>query len=298
MKIKHVSLFALTLIFFACTSDTEDTGNVTKIAPSELVYSEASLTFTKGSADKTISVKSIEKGSSDVLSYELSTSITGISINSKDGTITINNTVTVGEYKLSVDVENSHLSTTFTDLVMVNVEPAAPVKPSELIYNSIRFLLVEGMSGSITVSSINDGGSSIIAYNSAGSLPTGITINSTTGNISIESTALLGSYNLSITAENEVGSTSFNNIVTIVIGQSYSFNGQIKALFVSKCSPCHTTDATGQPWDFTNYANAKSHITQIITRVENGSMPKDAAKLPQAEIDQIKLWSIGGLLEN
>jgi len=285
----------MTLIFFACTSDTED---IPKVAPSGLVYSETNVTFVKGSTDKVISVTSVEKGSSDIQSYAFLTSITGILINSANGTITIGSAVAVGNYTLSIDVENSHLTTTFKDLITIVVEAAPPSKPSNLIYNTARLLLVEGTVGSITRTSVNNGGSTITEYASIGSLPNGFVVNSATGDISITIAAVVGVHKLSITVTNSAGSTNFNNVVTVVIGESNTFNGQIKALFVSKCSPCHTSDATGQSWDFTVYANAKSHINQIITKLENGSMPKNAAALPQSEIDQIKLWLIGGLLEN
>ena len=70
------------------------------------------------------------------------------------------------------------------------------------------------------------------------------------------------------------------------------FTTEIKPFIESKCSPCHTT---GSQTHFLKGTTVKSHIDDIIRRVElspnqTGFMPKNGSQLSADEIAKIKSW--------
>jgi hypothetical protein len=77
--------------------------------------------------------------------------------------------------------------------------------------------------------------------------------------------------------------------------QLVTFNKQISPLINSKCSPCHTSQATGKSYDYSVYSNTKRDINDLISRVISGNMPKNGSRLSQLNIDQIKKWKSDGL---
>jgi len=80
-----------------------------------------------------------------------------------------------------------------------------------------------------------------------------------------------------------------------------SYTADIKPLLTNSCKPCHVTGGPNPKWD--DYATAKSHITEILERVQKettaaGFMPQGGTKLSSEKIALLKKWVTDGLLEN
>lgn len=79
-----------------------------------------------------------------------------------------------------------------------------------------------------------------------------------------------------------------------------TYNGHVKSLIISKCSPCHLS--TGNEVSYDNYESAKENIEDIIRRVkrnpdEHGFMPQKAVKLSDSLIHVFEQWKVDSLLE-
>jgi len=92
----------------------------------------------------------------------------------------------------------------------------SPTAPVSLTYTPNTLTLVYGTSGSSVPPDVDDGDSPITSYTLV-SPPAGISINASTGVISVAGTTNAGTYTLSVTATNGVGSTTFNNVYTVVV---------------------------------------------------------------------------------
>lgn len=79
-----------------------------------------------------------------------------------------------------------------------------------------------------------------------------------------------------------------------------TYNGDIKSILTSKCSPCHVSGGNESKWD--NFASTKAKASGIVNRIEReegsgGFMPRNGSKLPAADINKIKQWITDGSLE-
>jgi hypothetical protein len=93
----------------------------------------------------------------------------------------------------------------------------SPTAPVSLTYTPNTLTLVYGTSGSSVAPDVDDGDSPITSYSVSSSPSTsGISINSS-GVISVAGTVNVGTYTLSVTAQNGVGSTTFNNVYTVTV---------------------------------------------------------------------------------
>ena len=82
-----------------------------------------------------------------------------------------------------------------------------------------------------------------------------------------------------------------------------TYETDMKALIVSKCSPCHIPAKGGNKKSYDNYANVKEDIDQIIQRIQlepgaRGYMPFKKPKLNDSTIAVFKQWKTDGMLEN
>ena len=96
--------------------------------------------------------------------------------------------------------------------------------------------------------------------------------------------------------------TGSTTSTTVSSGTKVTYEKDIKAIFVSNCSPCHVAGGDqASKWD--NFATAKSSVANILDRIQLapnavGFMPNGkATKLPDATINLIKQWQTDGLLE-
>jgi len=86
---------------------------------------------------------------------------------------------------------------------------------------------------------------------------------------------------------------------TVKVLSGITLSVEIKAIIDANCAVtgCHVAGGAA-PVSFTSLANVKSNASEIKTRTQNGSMPKDAAKLPQEQLDAIACWVDDGAPDN
>lgn len=102
-----------------------------------------------------------------------------------------------------------------------------------------------------------------------------------------------GSYSVKIT---DNGGCSITQSVKVLSGTKFSVD--VKGIIEANCaiSGCHV--AGGASTSFTTLANVQASASQIKSRTQSGNMPKNAAKLPQAELDAIACWVDDGAANN
>jgi SprB repeat len=116
----------------------------------------------------------------------------------------------------------------------------------------------------------------------------------TASTTNIFSALAAGSYSVKVT--DNVG-CSITQTVKVLNG--ISFAAEVKNIIDTNCavSGCHVTGGAA-PISFTSMANIQSSASEIKSRTQNGSMPKNGTKLPQAELDAIACWVDDGALNN
>lgn len=262
----------------------------TSSPPSNLVYNPNSLTLNQGDAGN--SVTPTISGTTP-MSYSLSSSpaSSSISINSSTGVITSGPSTPPGTYDISVTAINSVSSVNFTNVYTITIIGAT--LPSNLVYNPNSLSLTQGNAGSSVTPSVS--GTQPITYtHTVTPATTGITINSTTGVISANSSVPANTYSVDVHASNAAGTTDFTAIYSFDISAAslISFANDILPIITNKCNNCHTT---GPQTIYTNYTNAFNNATVIYDRVTRtsgsaGAMPKNQPSLLQAEQDLILQW--------
>ncbi len=80
-----------------------------------------------------------------------------------------------------------------------------------------------------------------------------------------------------------------------------TFNGNIKAIMVKNCGPCHIAGGNRNNM-YDTYAKSKLLFSFIIERVQlsekdGAFMPRDGKKLSDLEIKLLKKWEKDGFLE-
>lgn len=81
-----------------------------------------------------------------------------------------------------------------------------------------------------------------------------------------------------------------------------TYNGNVKALIETKCTPCHIPAKGGFKKALDSYASVSANIDEIIRRiqmnpVERGFMPFKHEKLSETEIQVFKDFKAGGSKE-
>ncbi len=138
-----------------------------------------------------------------------------ITINASTGSITADNTVAIGVYAIAVTATNGAGNVLFTNAYTVTIT-ATPTAPSALIYTPSTFTVDQGNAGSSVVPVIS-GTTPIIFALSSSPANAAISINSSTGVISVLSTSTPGTYVLTVDATNSVATTSFTSVYTVTI---------------------------------------------------------------------------------
>ena len=85
-----------------------------------------------------------------------------------------------------------------------------------------------------------------------------------------------------------------------------TFNGVIKPLIATKCQGCHGANSPGAGIRLTNYTEIKAQVnSQKLWGAVNHAIgfkpmpyPAGGAKLPQCELDQIRIWIQAGAPDN
>ena len=160
--------------------------NAATVAPS--ITSASSTTVTSGTAS---TFQVVATGTTPI-SYSLTGTVpNGVTINSNTGLISIAATTAVGNHTFTIRASNAaSTAATMRFTLTVNVPPS--------ITSANSMAVVSGTASAFTVTA---SGTAPISYSLTGA-PAGVTINSSTGVISIAATTAVGSHTFTITASN------------------------------------------------------------------------------------------------
>ena len=181
-------------------STTADvTIEVNDVAPSSLVYSPDSFSLTKGTAMTTVT-PTVSGGT--ITSWSISPTLpAGLSLDSSTGAISGTPTAVTSSATYTVTASNTGGSTTDDVTIVVN-----DVAPSSLTYSPNSFTLTKG-TAMTTVTPTASGGP-ITSWSVSPSLPSGLSLDSSTGAISGTPSAVTSSATYTVTATNTGGSTT------------------------------------------------------------------------------------------
>ncbi len=175
--------------------------------------------------------------------------------------------------------------------------------PANLIYTPNSLSTPEGTAANSATPTVQ--GNTPITYTLSTNPDAGanISINGSTGVISVTSALSAGSYSVSVSAKNSAGTTQFPNAYTVNVSSStkVTFDADIDPIIKASCSPCHVSG--GNNTDYTVFSSSRTNVDFIINRIKRnqgtpGFMPQGGSKLSAANIAKIEQWKTDGLLEN
>ncbi len=175
-------------------------------APSNLTYATNPAVYTKS---KSISPNRASNNGGNVSNYTISPALpTGLSLKSNTGTISGTPTVVSASRNYTVTASNATGSTTCTLNITVN-----DVAPSSLTYSTNPATYTKGIS--ITTNRPNHGGGTVTSYTVAPSLPAGLNLSGSTGNITGTPNTPAAQASYVVTAANSGGSTTATVVITV-----------------------------------------------------------------------------------
>ena len=188
-------------------SDTATlTIEVNDVAPSSITYSPTSFTLTKGTAMTTVTPTT---SGGPVTSWSVSPSLpAGLSLDTSTGAISGIPTAVTASSSYTVTATNTGGSDTATLTFEVNDVP-----PSSVTYSQSSFTLTKGTA--MTAASPTSSGGTVTAWSVSPSLPAGLSLDTTTGEISGTPTAVTSSASYTITASNTGGSDTTTITITV-----------------------------------------------------------------------------------
>ena len=182
---------------------------VNDAAPSSVTYSPSSFTLTKGTAMTTATPTS---GGGTPTSWSISPSLpSGLTFDTSNGTISGTPTEVSSSTSYTVTATNAGGSGTATVTIQVN-----DVAPSSITYTPNSFTLTNGTP--MTTTTPTSGGGTPTSWSISPSLPSGLSLDNSTGAISGTPTAITSSTTYTITATNTGGSATA--VVTIQVNMA------------------------------------------------------------------------------
>ena len=96
--------------------------------------------------------------------------------------------------------------------------------------------------------------------------------------------------------------TQCRSTKAVTAQKKLTYAADIQPIMAEKCTPCHFPDKGGRIEALNSYASVKSHIDDIIRRIElnpgeKGYMPMKKPKLSDSTINVFKQWKADGLAE-
>ena len=179
---------------------------VNDAAPNSITYSGSPFTLNKGT---TMTTATPTSSGGTVTGWSISPSLpAGLSFSTSTGAISGTPTVTSSSTSYTVTASNTGGSATTTISIVVNDAP-----PTGVAYSGSPFTLTKGVS--MTTATPSSSGGAVTSWSVSPSLPTGLSLDSSTGAISGTPTAITSAANYTVTAANSGGSTS--TVVSIVV---------------------------------------------------------------------------------
>jgi hypothetical protein len=231
---------------------------VNDVAPSGLSYNSPNV-FTKGTSIASL----LPTISGNVISYSITPSLPlGLNFNTATGEISGTPTVVSSTTTYTVTGNNSGGDTSFDVVITVN-----DVAPSALSYTSPNVFII-GNSASILPTIVGD----VVAYSIVPELPSGLTLNTSTGEIFGTPTVISGNATYTVTAINSGGSTSFD--VEIAIDEILNTDqNNFKNIGVYP-----------NPFDNVIYINSKlNNISYTVFSIDGKLIQKDTLRNNQIE---------------
>jgi len=227
------------------------------------------------------------------------TSTDPTSCGTSNGTITATSTGGDGPFQYALDAQIYTANSNFTGLGAGTYQ--LKLKDSNGCERSSSVILKPfGSTLAATVTlTVNSGcktsNGAITIDATGGTAPYSFKVNDGTVSSSNSFSALAsGNYTVKVT-----DNTGCSITQTVKVLSGIKLSVEIKAIIDANCAVtgCHVTGGAA-PVSFTSLDNIKSNASEIKTRTQNGSMPKDAAKLPQEQLDAIACWVDDGAPAN
>ena len=179
---------------------------VVTTAPTNLTYSSNPATYTVGAV---ITNNTPTSGGGAVASYAVSPALpVGLTLDTTTGFISGTPTVLAPTATYSVTATNSFGSTSASVSITVN-----GIAPSALVYSTNP--ATYNKNTAITQNTPSSGGGAVASYAVSPTLPTGLTLNTSTGVISGTPTAVVPTATYTVTATNSFGATSASVSITV-----------------------------------------------------------------------------------
>ena len=190
------------------TTFTLSVGNALFVTASSVPLSGI-FTGTFGTAIPTLTTVSAAGGTFPY-TYTIASPPTGVTINSSTGAISVSNTTAAGTYSFLVNVTDSTVGTPVTGTITINLTINLNMASS----GGTTFTGTAGTAIPTLTTVTATGGTSPYSY-AITTPPTGISINSSTGVISVGTGAVAGSYSLVVTATDSTSGTPATGTITI-----------------------------------------------------------------------------------
>jgi gliding motility-associated-like protein/uncharacterized repeat protein (TIGR01451 family) len=174
---------------------------VNDAAPTTLVYTGSPFTYTKGAVITAVAAPT--NGGGAVVSYSVSPALpAGLTLNTTTGAITGTPTALATSASYTITATNTGGSTTASINITVK-----DVAPSALTYVGSPFTYTKGTAITAVAAPSNAGGA-VISYAVSPALPTGLNLNTSTGEITGIPLMSATAFNYTIKATNTGGSTT------------------------------------------------------------------------------------------
>ena len=251
---KRIVIICLSILgFTACQKDA----NNPIVKPSNLAYNPSIDTIDQGTTGSS-NIPVVNDGGDKIRFSIISAANAGIDINNTTGVISWNSTVPVGVYDIIIAATNLIGASTCSYKLIVNIGSNGTAGFSYTPPNVTVNKGTAGSSGLPFIKGINN----TLSYKLTGNIPTGISINPSTGEISWNNALPVGAYNMASTATNgiETISAGFNlnikdpGFIAIPSGFAYdpAYINVLKGIAGNSTAPSITTGGGNISYSFPN----------------------------------------------
>ena len=258
---------------------------VNDVAPSSLSYTSNSLTLTKGTAMTTLT-PTISGG--PATAWSVSPSLpAGLTLDTSTGEISGTPTAVTTSATYTVTASNTGGSTTADITIEVN-----DIAPSSLAYSPNTFSLTKG-TAMTTVTPTASGGT-ITGWSVSPSLPAGLTLDASTGEISGTPTAVTASSTYTVTASNTGGSTTADITIEVNDIAPSSVSYSPSTLTLTKGTAMTTVTPTSSGGSVITWTVAPSLPTGLAIDASTGAISGTPTVVIAATTYTITATNTGG----